>query len=55
MTPVENDIWLPKHYAMTAKAKLFGVVPHNSRDEETYFDYRRSSQTTETPKAGVTH
>jgi hypothetical protein len=44
MTPVEKDTWLPKHYAMTAQAKLFGVVPHNSREEETYFDYRRAKQ-----------
>jgi hypothetical protein len=44
MTPVEKDTWLPQHYAMTAQAKVFGIVPHNSREEETYFDYRRAKQ-----------
>jgi hypothetical protein len=39
--PVEGDIWLPKHYMMTANAKLLGLISHHSQEEETYFNYHR--------------
>lgn len=38
--PVEGDIWLTKHYAMTASAKLLFLLPHHSREDDTYFNYR---------------
>jgi len=39
--PVEGDIWLPKHYMMTANAKLLGLISHHSQEDDTYFNYRR--------------
>lgn len=39
--PVEGDIWLTKHYAMTASAKLLFLLPHHSREDDTYFNYRK--------------
>ena len=39
--PVEGDIWLPKHYMMTASAKLFGIISHHSQEDDTYFNYHR--------------
>ena len=41
MMPVEGDIWLPKHYTMTANAKLLGIISHHSQEDETYLNYRR--------------
>ena len=39
--PVEDDIWLPKHYAMKASAKIFFLFGHKSQDDETYYNYRK--------------
>jgi len=39
--PVEGDIWLPKHYLMTANAKLLGIISHHSQEDDTYFNYKR--------------
>ncbi|HTZ59279.1 MAG TPA: hypothetical protein VMB49_14325 [Acidobacteriaceae bacterium] len=40
--PVENDIWLPKHFSMKARAKVLFLFNHNSSDDETYFDYHKA-------------
>ncbi len=40
--PVGDNIWLPKHYAMSASAKVFFLVPHHSHEDDTYFNYRKS-------------
>jgi len=40
--PVDNDIWLATHYSMAASAKVFYLVPHHSREDETYFNYHKS-------------
>lgn len=39
--PVEDDIWLPKHYSMRAHAKIFFLFGHRSQDDETYYGYRK--------------
>jgi hypothetical protein len=39
--PVEGDIWLPKHYMMTATAKLLGLISHHSQEDDSYFNYHR--------------
>jgi hypothetical protein len=39
--PVDGEIWLPKHFAMTARAKILEVFHHKGQDEETYFNYHK--------------
>ena len=39
--PVEENIWLTKHYAMTASAKVLAVLPHHSQEDDTYSNYHR--------------
>lgn len=39
--PVGDDIWLPKHYVMKARAKVFLLFNHNSGEDDTYFNYRK--------------
>jgi hypothetical protein len=41
--PVENDIWLPKHFAMKSQAKIFFLFPHRSQADETYYGYRKAT------------
>lgn len=41
--PVEDAIWLPKHFSMKARAKVLFLFSHNSEDDETYFDYHKAS------------
>jgi hypothetical protein len=38
--PVTDDVWLPKHYAMTARAKILFLLKHKSQDDITYYGYR---------------
>lgn len=40
-SPVEGDIWLPVHYAMTASAKVLYFLHHHSQEDDTYFNYRK--------------
>jgi hypothetical protein len=39
--PVEGDIWLSKHFTMTASAKVLYLVSHHSQEDDTYFNYHR--------------
>jgi hypothetical protein len=39
--PVEDDIWLPKHFVMKGRAKILFFFNHNSSGDETYYDYRK--------------
>lgn len=41
--PVGNGIWLPRHFTMTAKAKVLSVINHGDYADETYFDYQNVS------------
>lgn len=47
-SPVEGDIWLPVHYAMTASAKVLYFLHHHSQEDDTYFNYRKRQN----PSAG---
>jgi hypothetical protein len=42
MMPVSDGIWLPKHFAMQARAKVVFFFSHNSQEDESYSDYRNS-------------
>ena len=39
--PVENGIWLPKHFAMKAHAKVLMLVNRSSHEDNTFSDYQR--------------
>lgn len=43
--PVEDDIWLPKHFAMKSRAKIFFLFPHRSQADEAYYGYRKAAPT----------
>jgi hypothetical protein len=40
--PVAEDVWLPKHFAMKANAKVLMLFNHNQQEDETYFNYHKS-------------
>lgn len=46
--PVDDGIWLPKHYEMKARAKVLLFFSHNSSDNENYYDYRKILPSPET-------
>lgn len=57
-TPVDQNIWLTKHFAMRASAKVLFVVPHHSSEDDTYFNYHKSqsvSGTSEVPAQPEAH
>lgn len=39
--PVEGDIWLSKHFTMTASAKVLYLVSKHSQEDDTFFNYHR--------------
>ncbi|HKV78729.1 MAG TPA: hypothetical protein VJP02_11335 [Candidatus Sulfotelmatobacter sp.] len=43
--PVQDGVWLPKHYAMKANAKVLFLFRHKSQEEESYYGYRERMPT----------
>jgi hypothetical protein len=43
--PVGDGIWLPAHFAMQSRAKIFFLFPHKTQADETYYGYHRASPT----------
>jgi len=43
MMPVDDGIWLPKHFSMKAHAKIFFLFNHRTQEDETYFDYHKAT------------
>jgi hypothetical protein len=39
---VSDGIWLPKHFEMKSRAKIFFLFNHSTQADETYFDYHPS-------------
>jgi outer membrane lipoprotein-sorting protein len=44
--PVAQDVWLPTFFSYEAHAKIFFVVPKNSSEEDTYYGYRKATEST---------
>ncbi len=44
MMPISGSFWMPKHYAMKARAKIFLLFTHQEQDDETYFAYHPAAQ-----------
>jgi hypothetical protein len=40
--PVGDGIWLPSHFAVRVNSTILAFIAHNSLDDETYSNYRRS-------------
>lgn len=40
--PVEDDIWLAKHFSMRSRAKVLFLFHHRGQEEDTYFNYHKS-------------
>ncbi len=39
--PVDDDIWLPKHFAMRSNAKILFMFNRSDQEDNTFFNYRR--------------
>jgi hypothetical protein len=40
--PVDNGIWLTKHFSMRAHARILSMFRHNSSEDESYSDYHKA-------------
>lgn len=49
--PVDNGVWLPKHFAMKSQARVLFLFSHNGRDDETYWNYHKSTEVS-SPRGG---
>jgi len=43
--PVSDHLWLPKHFSTRVSASVLGMFNEDSMDDETYSNYRPTSQT----------
>ena len=41
--PVADGVWLPKHFAMRAHARILGMFSHHEEDDETYWGYQKGA------------
>lgn len=39
--PVDDGIWLPKHFAMRSNARILYMFSHSTQEDNTFFDYRK--------------
>ncbi len=39
--PIAAGLWMPSHFSMQAKAKVFLLFPHYEQDDITYFSYHK--------------
>lgn len=51
-TPVSNDIWLPKHFAMRASAKVLHVFEHREEEDDSYSNYHKANTWSPEKQAG---
>jgi hypothetical protein len=49
---VADEVWLPKHFAMRSRAKVFGMWKHNHQEDQTFSDYRKSGEDANLPPKG---
>jgi len=48
--PVEGNIWLPKHFVMTSRARVLSLIPYRKDKDETYFNYHKTAQESGRPR-----
>ena len=41
--PVDDGVWLPKHFVMKSNTKILFLFNHRTQEEETYFNYRKAA------------
>lgn len=44
MRPLSDGVWMPSHFAMKARAKVFFFFNHESSDDESYSEYHKATQ-----------
>lgn len=49
--PVAGDIWMASHYAMKSNAKVMFVISHKGEEDDTYFNYHKATNASETKSA----
>jgi len=52
-TPVEDNLWLPRHFSMSAHAKVLFLVDRSSSEDQRFYDYERADNTARPSKAGT--
>ena len=53
--PVEPGIWLPEHFAMKSRARIFMLYTSKNEEDETYFDYHKAVRNEATACTGQAH
>ena len=51
-TRVADDLWLPKHFAMKASAKILMLFNHREQQDQTFSDYRKAEADSPVSSAG---
>jgi len=46
--PVAGDIWLASRFSMRSNAKVMLLIPHRGQEDDSYFDYHKTSEASAT-------
>jgi hypothetical protein len=46
--PVSRDVWLVSHFSMKSRARVLRVFPHRGQEDDTFFQYRKTSNAADT-------
>lgn len=44
LTPMSDGVWMPSHFTMKARAKVLFLFPHESSDDEAYYEYHKAAE-----------
>ncbi len=42
--PVDDGIWLPKHFAVKSRSKILDVISHKTQDDEVFSNYHKAAE-----------
>jgi len=44
-SPADGGIWLPSHFTMRTRAKVFLLFSHNEQEDSGYYGYHKARET----------
>jgi hypothetical protein len=45
--PGDENLWMAAHFSMRSRARVMFVIPHHGEEEDSYFNYHRHSDVSE--------
>lgn len=49
--PGDENLWMAAHFSMRSRARVMFVIPHHGEEEDSYFNYHRHSDVSESARS----